>query len=43
MFSDALSRIHFWGWQLIIVAAAVTLPLGIDEGSMPSWNGPSTS
>ena len=29
MFSDALSRIHFWGWQLIIVAAAVTLPLGI--------------
>ena len=29
MFSDALSNIHFWGWQLIIVAAAVTLPLGI--------------
>ncbi|GMU81757.1 MAG: bifunctional cbb3-type cytochrome C oxidase subunit I/II [Planctomycetota bacterium] len=29
MFSDVLSRIHFWGWQLIIVAAAVTLPLGI--------------
>lgn len=29
MFSDALSKIHFWGWQLIIVAAAVTLPLGI--------------
>ncbi len=29
MFSDALSRIHFWGWQLIIVAAAITLPLGI--------------
>jgi cytochrome c oxidase cbb3-type subunit I/II len=28
MFSDALSRIHFWGWQLIIVLAAVTLPLG---------------
>jgi len=28
MFSDVLSRIHFWGWQLIIVAAAVTLPLG---------------
>jgi cytochrome c oxidase cbb3-type subunit I/II len=24
-----LSKIHFWGWQLIIVAAAVTLPLGI--------------
>jgi cytochrome c oxidase cbb3-type subunit I/II len=29
MFSDALSKIHFWGWQLIIVCAAVTLPLGI--------------
>jgi cytochrome c oxidase cbb3-type subunit I/II len=29
MFSDALSNIHFWGWQLIIVAAAITLPLGI--------------
>ena len=28
LFSDALSWIHFWGWQLIIVAAAVTLPLG---------------
>ena len=29
MFSDALSKIHFWGWQLIIVAAAITLPMGI--------------
>jgi cytochrome c oxidase cbb3-type subunit I/II len=29
MFSDALSWIHFWGWQLIIVAAAITLPLGM--------------
>ncbi len=29
MFSDKLSMIHFWGWQLIIVAAAVTLLLGI--------------
>jgi cytochrome c oxidase cbb3-type subunit I/II len=29
MASDLLSRIHFWGWQLIIVAAVVTLPLGI--------------
>lgn len=28
MFSDFLSKLHFWGWQLIIVAAAVTLPLG---------------
>lgn len=29
MFNDTLSAIHFWGWQLIIVLAAVTLPLGI--------------
>jgi cytochrome c oxidase cbb3-type subunit I/II len=28
MFSDTLSWIHFWGWQLIILAAAITLPLG---------------
>lgn len=28
MFSDVLSRIHFWGWQLIIVLAAISLPLG---------------
>ncbi|HKJ00353.1 MAG TPA: cytochrome-c oxidase, cbb3-type subunit I [bacterium] len=28
MFSDLLSNIHFWGWQLIIVGAAITLPLG---------------
>jgi cytochrome c oxidase cbb3-type subunit I/II len=28
MFSDALSNINFWGWQAIIVAAAITLPLG---------------
>ncbi|MFV2071678.1 MAG: cytochrome-c oxidase, cbb3-type subunit I [Thermoanaerobaculales bacterium] len=31
MFSKALSAVHFWGWQLIIVAAAVTLPLGITQ------------
>jgi cbb3-type cytochrome c oxidase subunit I len=29
MASDAMSRFHFWGWQAIIVAAAVTLPLGM--------------
>ena len=29
MASDLLSKIHFWGWQLIIVSAAITLPLGI--------------
>jgi len=28
MFSDFLSKLNFWGWQLIIVAAAITLPLG---------------
>jgi len=31
MASDLLSKIHFWGWQLIIVCAAVTLPLGITQ------------
>lgn len=29
MFSDMLSSIHFWGWQLIIVSAVLTLPLGL--------------
>jgi cytochrome c oxidase cbb3-type subunit I/II len=33
MFSDVLSNIHFWLWQAIILAAAVTLPLGITS----SW------
>ena len=28
MFSDLLSSINFWAWQFIIVAAAITLPLG---------------
>lgn len=32
MASDLLSKIHFWGWQLIIVAAALTLPLGLTTG-----------
>ncbi len=32
MFSQTLSAVHFWGWQLIIVAAAITLPLGITQG-----------
>lgn len=31
MYSKLLSKIHFWGWQLIIVAAAITLPLGISS------------
>ncbi|HNR74329.1 MAG TPA: cbb3-type cytochrome c oxidase subunit I, partial [Cyclobacteriaceae bacterium] len=29
LYSDAISWFHFWGWQLIIVAAAITLPLGL--------------
>lgn len=32
MASDLLSGLHFWGWQLIIVAAAVTLPAGLTRG-----------
>jgi len=31
MWSDKLSWWHFWGWQAIIVAAAITLPLGITQ------------
>lgn len=31
MFSDVLSKIHFWGWQLIIVSAVITLPLGFSS------------
>ena len=30
--SDLLSALHFWGWQLIIVSAAITLPLGFSRG-----------
>ncbi len=32
MFSDLLSKLHFWGWQLIIVLAALSLPLGMTSG-----------
>lgn len=28
MYSDFLSKFNFWGWQAIIVSAAITLPLG---------------
>ncbi|MCI5072346.1 cytochrome-c oxidase, cbb3-type subunit I [bacterium] len=31
MASDLLSKLHFWGWQLIIVLAAITLPLGLSQ------------
>ncbi len=30
MFSDTLSKVHFWGWQLIIAAAAATLLMGFN-------------
>ena len=32
MGSDLLSAIHFYGWQLIIVCAALTLPFGFTQG-----------
>ncbi|HTR32199.1 MAG TPA: cytochrome-c oxidase, cbb3-type subunit I [Puia sp.] len=32
MFSDVLSKIHFWGWQLIILAGAITLWSGKTSG-----------
>jgi cytochrome c oxidase cbb3-type subunit I/II len=32
IYSDLLSKIHFWGWQSIIVAAAVTLLAGFTTG-----------
>src|ERR1041385_5474608 len=32
MFSDLLSKLHFWGWQLIIVSAVLTLPFGYTTG-----------
>jgi cytochrome c oxidase cbb3-type subunit I/II len=31
MWSDTLSQLHFWGWQAIIVLAAITLPLGMTQ------------
>jgi cytochrome c oxidase cbb3-type subunit I/II len=32
MYSELLGKINFWGWQMIIVAAAITLPLGYTVG-----------
>jgi cytochrome c oxidase cbb3-type subunit 1 len=31
LFSDGLAAFTFWGWQLVIVAAAITLPMGITQ------------
>jgi len=32
LFSDRLASFTFWGWNLVIVLAAITLPLGITQG-----------
>ena len=32
LFSDTLTSFTFWGWQAVIVSAAITLPLGITMG-----------
>ncbi|NQV52825.1 MAG: cytochrome-c oxidase, cbb3-type subunit I [Flavobacteriales bacterium] len=32
MWSDMLSNVNFWGWQLIILSAVITLPLGYTTG-----------
>src|SRR5512144_1049992 len=31
LFCDRLAAFTFWGWQAVIVAAAITLPLGITQ------------
>ncbi|WP_409425165.1 cytochrome-c oxidase, cbb3-type subunit I [Pseudoalteromonas sp. RW-H-Ap-1] len=31
LFSDKLAAFSFWGWQLVIVLAAITLPMGISS------------
>ncbi|RPE70599.1 cytochrome c oxidase cbb3-type subunit 1 [Tibeticola sediminis] len=31
LFSDKLASFVFWGWQLVILAAAITLPLGYNQ------------
>ncbi|MFC3813360.1 cytochrome-c oxidase, cbb3-type subunit I [Lysobacter sp. GCM10012299] len=32
LFSDKLAAFTFWGWQAVIVAAAITLPMGLTQG-----------
>ena len=32
LFSDRLAAFTFWGWQAVIVSAAITLPLGYTQG-----------
>jgi len=40
LFSDRLTAFTFWGWQVVIVAVAITLPLGITQSkeyAEPEW------
>jgi cytochrome c oxidase cbb3-type subunit 1 len=32
LLSDSLAAFVFWGWQLVILLAAITLPLGLTQG-----------
>lgn len=32
LFSDGLAQFVFWGWQLVIVGAAISLPMGYTQG-----------
>ncbi|MEY4907582.1 MAG: hypothetical protein RL260_1300 [Pseudomonadota bacterium] len=32
LFAPALAQFTFWGWQVVILAAAITLPLGMTQG-----------
>jgi cytochrome c oxidase cbb3-type subunit 1 len=32
LFSDGLAAFTFWGWQVIILLAAITLPMGFTTG-----------
>src|SRR3954463_16130992 len=32
LFMKKLAAFHFWGWQLVIVAAAISLPMGYTTG-----------
>ncbi|MBF0186846.1 MAG: cytochrome-c oxidase, cbb3-type subunit I [Magnetococcales bacterium] len=40
LFSDALSKFTFWGWNLVVVAVVVTYPLGLTQAkeyAEPIW------
>ena len=44
LFAGGLAAFTFWGWQLVIVLAAITLPLGFTTArNTPSSSGRSTS